>query len=266
MGFWNQKTFCLITGASKGIGKTIAIEFAKKVAPDSMFLLLARSGPQLEETKTEILTLGFQCNQIITAEIDLSQPDAAQYLALINSALKTSGQQASDFDLSILVHNAGSLGNVHLRVTQMEDLNELRSYYDLNLISLILLTSQYAKVFGDESKQRSIINISSLGALQPFKTWSSYCTGKAARDMVLRSIAAEDPSIATLNYAPGPVDTDIYTEAINRMGDDDTRKSFSDCKTSGQILTPIQTITKLVKVLGEGKFTKGEHVDYFDLE
>lgn len=33
MNFWGLKTFCLVTGASRGIGKTIAIEFSKHVAP-----------------------------------------------------------------------------------------------------------------------------------------------------------------------------------------------------------------------------------------
>jgi len=266
MEYWNQKTFCLITGASKGIGKEIAIQFAKNVGPGSVFLTLARSASGLGETKSEMLVSGAKDLQVVTATIDLGKPDAAEYLSMINSALITTGNKAEDFESCILVHNAGSLGNITLRVIEVDNLEEIRNYFEFNLFSLILLTSQFFKVFNDSNKQRSIIQISSLGAVQPFKTWGYYCAGKAARDMLMRSIALEDPSITTFNWAPGPVETDIYSEAIEKTGDPDLAKVFSDSRKEGTVLTASQTITKLVKLLGEKKYTKGEHVDYYDVE
>jgi sepiapterin reductase len=148
----------------------------------------------------------------------------------------------------------------------MEDLDELRQYYDLNLLSVVILNFQFFKVFADASKQRSVIQISSSSALKPFKILSSYCIGKASRDMLMKCISEEDPSISTLNYAPGPVDTDMYAEGLSNMGDTETLAVFTSVKTSGNLLTCIQTITKLVRVLGEKKYTKGEHVSYYDIE
>lgn len=54
-----------------------------------------------------------------------------------------------------------------------------------------------------------VINISSLCAVQPFKSWGLYCAGKAGRDMLFRVLAAEEPNVTVLNYAPGPLDNDM---------------------------------------------------------
>ena len=110
MAYWNQKTFCLITGASRGIGRCIAVEFSKKVGPNSVFLLLARSAQGLEETKAEVLANEGQSIQVTTAAVDLSKPNVEKYLEIVESALTSTGTKAGDFDISILVHNAGTLG------------------------------------------------------------------------------------------------------------------------------------------------------------
>jgi len=262
--FWNQKSFVLITGASRGLGRTIAVEFSQKVAPGSVFLLVARSADALEETKAAVNEVAPSV-EVITSPLDLGSPDTATYLNLITSAVTANGRKASDFDHAILVHNAGSLGNLALKVSQIEDLKEVQDYYSFNLFSMILLNSQFLRVFDNPEKQRSVIQISSLGALQPFKTWGYYCAGKAARDMCMKSLAAEDPSINVLNYAPGPFESAIYDEASRTTGDEETRKLFNESRDQGKILTAEQTTKKLVRILGEKKYTKGEHIDFYDV-
>jgi len=261
--FWNQKTFCLITGASRGIGAHIAKKFSQNVGPGSVMLIVARSTPGLLETKSQMNT---ENSQVVTSEQDLGNPNSAKFAEMINSALTSTGTKATDFQHYIIVHNAGSLGNIKLKITETDSLQELQEHYTFNLISLILLNTEFFKIFSDSTKQRSIIQISSLGAVEPFKTWGPYCAGKAARDMLMRSIAVEDPSISTLSWAPGPVDTEIYNQAVAHTGDPELAKEFDESRKSGQILTCEQTISKLVRVLAEKKFTKGEHVDYYDVE
>ncbi len=62
--------------------------------------------------------------------------------------------------------------------------------------------------------ERTVVNISSLMALRAQETWSLYCSGKAARDMFFQVVAAEEKGVTVLNYAPGPVLTDMVTRDI----------------------------------------------------
>jgi short-subunit dehydrogenase len=149
--FWGQKTFCLITGASRGIGKTIGIQFAQKVGPGSLFVLVSRSTSALEETKGEILANNKDIS-VHVGSMDLEQlTDKTGYHDLISTALKENGSSPQDFGHSILVHNAGSLGNENtlLKVTQLQDGDEISKYWSLNLTSVIILTSQFCKIFHD---------------------------------------------------------------------------------------------------------------------
>ncbi|KAG8308539.1 very-long-chain 3-oxooacyl-coA reductase let-767-like [Homalodisca vitripennis] len=49
--FWGQRSFCLVTGASQGIGQSFAVEFAHRFAAGSHIVLLARSQDGLNQTK-----------------------------------------------------------------------------------------------------------------------------------------------------------------------------------------------------------------------
>lgn len=50
---------------------------------------------------------------------------------------------------------------------------------------------------------RTVINVSSLLAVQAFPGWGLYAPAKAARDMLHQVVSKEDPKVRTLNYAPG---------------------------------------------------------------
>jgi NAD(P)-dependent dehydrogenase (short-subunit alcohol dehydrogenase family) len=94
--------------------------------------------------------------------------------------------------------------------------------FQSNVTSTCYLTSQLLYKYKEKQydinnnivTELIIVNISSLAAIQPFSTWGLYCTGKAARDMFFSTIAAENRNgtVSVLNYAPGPLDTDMQTE------------------------------------------------------
>lgn len=78
------------------------------------------------------------------------------------------------------------------------------SYLSLNVSSALCLTARVLQAFPQSpGLRRTVVNVSSLCAQQPFPSWVLYCTGKAARDMTFRVLAAEEPDLRVLSYAPG---------------------------------------------------------------
>jgi NAD(P)-dependent dehydrogenase (short-subunit alcohol dehydrogenase family) len=122
---------------------------------------------------------------------------------------------------AVLVNNVGTLGEMR-RIDEWSSVEALRAAIDLNVTGVAWLTSlflRHARALPREPPApHLLVNVSSLAALEPFATQVLYCTGKAARDMLHAGVAAEHASeadkrrVAVLNYAPGPLDTDMQAE------------------------------------------------------
>ena len=112
----------LVTGASRGIGRAIALSFAQAGADVA---LVARDAEKLGEIADEISDLG-RSAQVITA--DLSSEDAVESIC-----------SSLDFDvLNILVNNAG--GNSFMATTEKMRLSGWRKTMNLNLDALVAIT------------------------------------------------------------------------------------------------------------------------------
>lgn len=253
--FWGKKTFCFITGASQGIGRTLAVAFSRLFAENSTVVLLARSERGLEETKFLILETNSEVNVKIFP-VDLSLPHAQVYRLILGNI------DSSEYDVSLLVHNAGSVGNIGHLAEEMNDPQEWERYMALNLYSVTTLTSEFLKVF--KSGHRCILNITSLCAVKPFKSMGYYCVGKAAREMYFRVLAEENPSLDILNYSPGPVDTSMIDTVIASVKDEETKATFIGMKSEKKLVPAQETVKKLINILATGNYTRGGRVDYFD--
>lgn len=81
---------------------------------------------------------------------------------------------------------------------------EVDSYLSFNVSSCLCLTARLLGAFPRRpALRRTVVNVSSLCALQPFVSWVLYCSGKAARDMMFRVLAEEEPDVRVLSYSPG---------------------------------------------------------------
>ncbi|XP_065224971.1 sepiapterin reductase [Planococcus citri] len=253
--FWNRTTFMVITGASQGLGKQLAIEFSRSVAPDSTILLLARTLPKLETTKKEILEINPTLN-VKVLSVDLSKPDLEQFEEIL-------APFASDrkYELYFLVHNAASV-SCQTPATEMKDINTWNEYMTLNLYSVALLTSAFLKYFKDG--ERCLLNISSLAALVAFKGMAFYCVGKASREMYFKTLAEEDPSLNILNYSPGPLKTDMLDEIANSCCNSDTKSTFTDMINKDNYVKIEDTVKKVIDVLGRRCYTSPGRIDFYD--
>ncbi|KHJ79253.1 hypothetical protein OESDEN_21105, partial [Oesophagostomum dentatum] len=119
------------------------------------------------------------------------------------------------------------------------------------------------------AKNRFVVNITSLVAVQGFPSLTQYSVGKAAREAFFRGLAVEDDTIKVLSYSPGPVDTAMHEIIAKESFDEGIRNAFTQNSSSEvhrTTLTPTQTVVKMLKYLEEDKFQSGARIDYFDEE
>jgi len=261
-------TFIVVTGASRGLGKAIAVSFAKAIKNPLHIVLTGRNNDGLQNTRNEVLSSRSDaiCDVVCA---DLSQLSSLQAVANTIFSLDPSKQ----YEKAIFINNAGSLGPLAVIGHPDTKLDEFQSVFDFNVTSSSYLTAEFIKKFGDKASSfvmpsTLIINISSLCAVKPFPTWGIYCAGKAARDM-FHSVLAEEyktnTDVKILNYAPGPLDTDMQKEiregpAVNK----DTQEYFKQLFEEGQLISTAMSAEKLMKILEVDSYISGAHVDYFD--
>lgn len=250
--------YCVVSGASQGIGRAIAVEVSKLLGPKSVMLLLARNKQELSKTASLCESSHVK---VLYEIIDLSKASNAEMYDVLKKPLE--GRKVKDFDTGLIFHNVGSLGNLSVETDRMEDVEELRNYYDLNVFNVISLNTQFLKIFEENV---IIVNITSLCAIKPMSGMAYYCSGKAAREMYFRVLAEEKKNVRVLNYSPGPVETAMIDYVLDKAVNDNLKDVFTSFKNQGTLLKPEVTAKKCMKVLLAGKFTPGEHVDYFDDE
>ena len=183
----------LVTGASGGIGKAIAIELSSNGAD---LCLTGRNKSELERLQKLI---GGNCQIIIS---DLSKSEGIDELA--NSAQEKMGQ------IDILINNAGiTRDNLFMRMSE-EDWNEV---INVNLNSIFKLTKQLIKGMIKRRYGR-IINITSVIGVAGGAGQSNYSASKAGIIAMSKSLAQEvgSRSVTVNSIAPGFIETNMTAE------------------------------------------------------
>lgn len=188
----SPKGYALITGASKGIGKEIAIALA---AQGWSLLLVARSADLLTAMQTDLATR--YKVPVVTFAADLSLPEVpGQLLALC---------QEKGLAIRILVNNAGY--GVWDKFEQA-DLAEIEGMNALNVIALVRMCHVFIPLLRQHPRSY-LLNVSSLGAYQPLPFMANYGAGKAyvrSFSYALRSELRNSP-ISVTCLSPGGVRT-----------------------------------------------------------
>ncbi|XP_027972156.1 sepiapterin reductase isoform X1 [Eumetopias jubatus] len=254
------RAVCVLTGASRGFGRALAPLLARLLSPGSVLVLSARNDEALRQLEAE-LDAGRPGLRVVRVPADLGvEAGLQQLLGALRELPRPEGLQRV-----LLINNAGTLGDVSKGFVDLADPAEVNNYWALNLTSMLCLTSSILKAFPDSpGLSRTVVNISSLCALQPFKGWGLYCAGKAARDMMFQVLAAEEPSVRVLSYAPGPLDTDMQQLARETSMDPDLRKRLQDLKTKGELVDCKMSAQKLLSLVQKDTFKSGAHVDFYD--
>ncbi|PAA62674.1 hypothetical protein BOX15_Mlig022026g1, partial [Macrostomum lignano] len=263
----SQPGLYIITGAGRGFGRTLTLALAEDAAPGSRFILIGRNSEALDLVAAAIAELRNASDEIETrtVSLDLGQANADAIESALQEATKSPllGTYAPPFGL--LVHNAGTLGIYGQKSDCLTDKAALDEHWSVNITSVLLLNAYCLKL--SIVNQWWIVNVSSLCAVQPFKSMAVYCASKAARLMLFRTLAAERPDLSLLSYGPGPLDTDMQAQLIE-SADPESRAMWQDLRE--RLLPPAQSGLILVRMLRRGGFgttAGGEHqqVDVYDV-
>jgi short-subunit dehydrogenase len=192
----------LITGASKGLGREMAILFA---GAGGNLILTARSKELLEELKARVVANGVEC---ITIAGDLRD----------NSVLESIKSLCIEKQLDILVNNAGVVDITPLEGVSDERVNEV---IELNLIIPIKLTKGVIKMF--KSRKRGVIvNVNSAGGKKPVPDHTIYCASKYGFNGFAETLKLEIKGfgIRIITVCPGKMATELFNAAGRTMDTD----------------------------------------------
>src|SRR5213594_4016172 len=202
----------LITGASRGIGRAIAMKLA---APDVMLLLHGRDTVALAETCRAVEKNGVKTAKLIH--------DLAHFRG-IDDLVAEVGHKPID----LLVNNAGiAVVKPFAEITR----EEWEQTIGVNVTAPFFLTQHFAPRMPPGS---SIVNILSIAAKTAYPNWSAYCTSKFALEGFSQSVREElrDRKIRVINVYPAATETEIWD---NIKGDWPSHKLISPEEVAGAV-------------------------------
>lgn len=201
----------LVTGCNRGIGKTLLQRYAAEGAD-----VIACVRKETSEFSDFVQSLIGQFNVSISVlYADFSDEDSVKSLIRTIYSMKCK--------VDILVNNVGV---VAMKILQMTTMEELKSIFQVNFFSQVLLTQGISKLMMKQ-KDGVIINMSSVGGLDSFPAYTAYGCSKAAMSYFTRTLSQElSPYNIRVNaVAPGLVETDMKSHLSADATDEVLRRS-----------------------------------------
>jgi glucose 1-dehydrogenase len=209
----NNGRVAVITGSSKGIGKAIAMEFAKS---GYSVVLNARTEEELKQSADDISKSIKDSNRVISIPGDISQEHVC--VSLIESAVKQFGR------IDVMVNNAGISGESK-KIHELTEKN-WDEVIDVNLKGTFLCTREAVRnMINNKSNGQgrtdnySIINISSVHEQTPHPQSAQYAASKGGMELLTKTTALElaDKGIRVNGIAPGAIATDMNKELLENL-------------------------------------------------
>lgn len=199
----------IITGASSGIGKTAAVQFA---AEGAKVALVARRENILKEVQKQIVENG---GEAIVVPVNLRKTE--QLKSVVEKIVAAYG------GIDILVNSAGVIASGTLKNTTVEEWEKM---FSLNVNSVFALSQLCVPHI--IARKGNIVNVSSVTGLRAFPGLLSYCSSKAALDQMTRCMALElaeegvrvnavNPGVTVTNlHKAGGMDEKTYAEFLEK--------------------------------------------------
>ncbi len=191
---------CVVTGASRGIGRETARELC---AEGGRVLLVARSADALAEAAEEVGAAGADAGGgVETLALDVTSADAGE--RMLAAAVASFGA------LDVLVNNAGAA-----RWRDLDDVpdEDWRAQYELNVMAPLRAMRAAAPPMAERGWGR-IVNVCSTAGKRPSAAMPEYSVAKSAELSLSRLFADRYAKSGVLVNAvcPGPVEAELWME------------------------------------------------------
>jgi 3-hydroxybutyrate dehydrogenase len=226
----------LITGASRGIGKAIALQATKE---GHSVALVSRNIEALQRVEDEVTSLGgiaksFQCDVTSSKQVAELRTKVLEHFSGID----------------VVVNNAGVAPSAKLEDTT-DDL--WSDTFSTNVCSTFYITRTFLPELRASSNAH-IINIASTAALEGFAYTAAYTASKHAVLGLSRALAKElfRANITVSTLCPGFVRTSILDESVKNitaktgMTNSDAERQLGTMNKTGKIIEPIEVAEAVI--------------------
>ncbi|MEX5631516.1 SDR family oxidoreductase [Parafrankia sp. FMc2] len=212
----------LITGGGRGIGRAIALAYAKAGAD---IAVAARSPGQLDDTVREIKELG---REAWALPVDLTARGAPQ--DLVTRALDVMGR------IDVLVNSAGDTGRLERSTFDLTD-DDVDHVYQLHVKSALFTSIRAAESMVRLGIPGAILNITSTGGLFPTPGAVLYGSAKSAINHLTSTLGMEfgTHGIRVNAIAPGLIDTPLVADRLVSEEDQIDLASFYPINRVGHV-------------------------------
>ena len=232
-----QGKYILITGASQGLGRQLALDYAREGAAG--IAIVARGEAALKEVSNRIIQTTTQNNVVLAVAADLSRPgEVERVMEQVRTELTAKQSQTkvltitadlskpediervvattlNEFNgrLDVLVNNASTIGATPMPYLLDYPLEDFRNAIDTNLIAPFLLIKKVLPAMNNNGG--SIINVTSDAGITGYPGWGAYGISKFGIEGMSQTWAAElKGSGVRLNWVdPGDMNTAMHRAA-----------------------------------------------------
>ena len=187
---------CVVTGASRGIGRDVA---ERLCADGAHVLMVARTEDILERAASEVESAGGEASSLA---LDVTAPDAAE--RIVQAATERFGQ------IDVIVNNAGQA-----KWRELEDVpdEDWQAAWDLNVMAPMRLMRDAIPAMAERGWGR-VVNVASTAGKRPSARMPEYSVAKAAQLSLSRLFADKHAKngVCVNAVCPGPTTSEMWME------------------------------------------------------
>ncbi|MGV9662351.1 SDR family NAD(P)-dependent oxidoreductase [Nocardia niigatensis] len=181
----------LITGASAGFGRAVALVLAER---DWELIIVARGADRLEQVRA--------ATGAHAIAGDVADPAVRARIA----------QAVGTGRLDLVLNNASALGPSPLPTLDRYPLDALTVVLDTNVIAPLAILQLSLPAL--RASEGAVVDISSDAAVGGYEGWGGYGASKAALDQLTNVLAAENPALRIYSFDPGDMRTEMHQAAF----------------------------------------------------